>query len=358
MAGSATQKGGAQLWLGLAGTIGLALVTANCAQNTTTSSRSRSSEIGAFPQHKYGPASPRVVAEGEEVPKGGGRYMVGKPYTVAGRRYVPFEKRTGHSETGLASWYGEAFHGRKTANGEVFDRGSISAAHRTMPLPSYARVTNMSNGRSIIVRVNDRGPFHANRVIDLSQRTADALDFRRYGVARVRVDYVGAASTSGSDDRRLMASLTTDGRPAQLDGLPSGVMVASAEPTSAPVARVASVPSQASAFSREDAQNTAPFASLSQASAPAVAANARQERSSTQTETSESLPRSAPLPPGRPFDLGTMMRPQIATAAPIQTRQVPSRVASASFFAEPEPMAARFVGSDPWAGLKSSSFSR
>jgi rare lipoprotein A len=356
MAGLAMKKGKAPFWVGLTTTIGLAFITANCAQNPTTSSRSRSSEIGAFPQHKYGPASPRVVAEGDEVPKGGGRYMVGKPYTVAGRRYVPFEKRNGHSETGLASWYGEAFHGRKTANGEVFDRGSLSAAHRTMPLPSYARVTNMNNGRSIIVRVNDRGPFHANRVIDLSQRTADALDFRRYGVARVRVDYVGAASTAGSDDRRLMASLTTDGRPAQLDGLPSGVMVASAEPVTP--SRVSAVPNQASAYSRDETQAAPSFAGVSRSAIQAASAPAQQETAPGQAGSTEALPRSAPLPPGRPFDLGTMMRPQIATGAPMQARPAPARVASATFFAEPEPMAARFVGSDPWAGLKSSSFSR
>ncbi|PWB79359.1 MAG: septal ring lytic transglycosylase RlpA family lipoprotein, partial [Methylocystaceae bacterium] len=106
---------------------------------------------------KYGVApSPRVVADGEEVPRGGGSYLVGKPYQIAGKTYYPSERP--YSAVGLASWYGSDFHGRKTANGEVFDRGSISAAHPTMPLPSYARVTNLRNSRSMIVRVNDRGP--------------------------------------------------------------------------------------------------------------------------------------------------------------------------------------------------------
>ena len=106
------------------------------------------------------PASARVVEPGEPVPKGGGVYRVGKPYTVAGRTYVP-GRQSGYSAVGLASWYGDDFHGRYTANGEIFDMNAISAAHPTMPLPSYARVTNLANHRSIVVRVNDRGPLSA-----------------------------------------------------------------------------------------------------------------------------------------------------------------------------------------------------
>jgi rare lipoprotein A len=175
---------------------------------------------------KYGvSASPRVVESGEPVPKGGGTYRVGRPYTVAGRLYVPEEDRT-YSAIGLASWYGDDFHGRQTANGEVFDMTSISAAHPTLPMPSYARVTNLSNGKSLIVRVNDRGPFHANRVMDVSYRAAKLLEFERSGTARVRVEYVGRASLDGSDDRQLMATLRT-GEPAPT---PSAVMVASAKP--------------------------------------------------------------------------------------------------------------------------------
>lgn len=176
---------------------------------------------------KYGVASsPRLVDDGDPVPKGGGYYRVGKPYTVAGREYVP-EENPDYRVEGIASWYGDQFHGRLTANGEVFDKESISAAHTTMPIPSYARVTNLANKRSIIVRVNDRGPFHSDRVIDLSARTADLLAFRKNGVARVRVEYVGRASLQGSDDGRLAATLRTDGSAAPA---PSAVMVASAEP--------------------------------------------------------------------------------------------------------------------------------
>jgi rare lipoprotein A len=175
---------------------------------------------------KYGvSASPRVVQSGEAVPKGGGTFRLGKPYTVAGRTYVPEEDLNYRAE-GLASWYGDDFHGRRTANGEVFDMTSISAAHPTMPMPSYARVTNTGNGKSLIVRVNDRGPFHANRVIDLSHRAAKLLEFDGRGTARVRVEYVGRASLDGSDDRQLMATLRT-GQPAPP---PSAVMIASAKP--------------------------------------------------------------------------------------------------------------------------------
>jgi rare lipoprotein A len=175
---------------------------------------------------KYGvSASPRVVAFGEPVPKGGGTYRVGKPYVVAGRTYVPKEDR-GYRAEGLASWYGDAFHGRLTANGEVFDMASLSAAHPTMPLPSYARVTNLRNGRSLVVRVNDRGPYHGNRVIDVSNHAAKLLDFKSRGVAPVRVEYVGPAPLEGSDDRQLMATLRT-GEPAPT---PSAVRVASVRP--------------------------------------------------------------------------------------------------------------------------------
>jgi rare lipoprotein A len=166
-----------------------------------------------------------VVEEGEPVPKGGGRYSVGKPYQINGRTYHP-RVNTAYRAEGIASWYGRDFHGRLTANGEVYDMHAISAAHPTMPLPSYARVTNLENGRSMIVRVNDRGPYARNRVIDLSIATAKALDFHNRGLARVRVEYVGSAPLEGSDDQMLLATLR-EGAPAPA---PSRVMVASARP--------------------------------------------------------------------------------------------------------------------------------
>jgi rare lipoprotein A len=173
---------------------------------------------------KYGvPSSPRVVADGQPIPKGGGTYRVGKPYMVAGRNYVP-EDNPDYAAEGMASWYGDDFHGRLTANGEVFDKEAVTAAHPTLPMPSYVRVTNLRNRKSLIVRVNDRGPFHSDRVIDLSHKAADLLGFRQNGVARVKVEYVGRASLEGSDDRKLIATLR-QGEPA-----PTPVQVASAKP--------------------------------------------------------------------------------------------------------------------------------
>jgi peptidoglycan lytic transglycosylase len=191
------------------------LVLANCASSGKFASRV---------DPKYGvSSSPRVVAFGEPVPKGGGTYRVGKPYTVAGRMYVP-EEDTSYREEGMASWYGDDFHGRLTANGEVFDMASLTAAHPTLPMPCYARVTNLGNGKSVIVRVNDRGPYHGNRLIDVSNKAAELLEFKGNGVARVRVEYVARAPLEGSDDRQLMATLRT-GVPAPS---PSLVRVASA----------------------------------------------------------------------------------------------------------------------------------
>ena len=187
---------------------------------------SSSNRVAGTLDPRYGvSSSPRVVEPGQPVPKGGGNYRVGRPYIVAGRVYVPQENTSYRSE-GTASWYGEDFHGRLTANGEVYDMNSISAAHPTLPMPCYVRVTNLANRRSLIVRINDRGPYHGNREIDLSGKAAELLGFGDRGLARVRVEYVGTAPLEGSDDRRLMATLR-EGEPAPP---PSGVMIASSRP--------------------------------------------------------------------------------------------------------------------------------
>ena len=164
------------------------------------------------PDPKYGvSASPRVVA-GREVAKGGGDYKVGRPYKVAGRWYVPREAPS-YDRTGIASWYGSAFHGRRTANGEVFDMGALTAGHPTLPLPSYAYVTNLQNGRTIMVRVNDRGPYVNDRIIDLSWRSAKELGYAGHGLARVRVRYAGPAPLDGSDatERQYLAAQSWHG---------------------------------------------------------------------------------------------------------------------------------------------------
>jgi rare lipoprotein A (peptidoglycan hydrolase) len=127
-----------------------------------------------------------------------GVYKIGKPYTVAGKTYVPAEDPN-YDETGIASWYGDGFHGGPTANGEVYDMHMLTAAHKTLPMPSYAYVHNPVNGRTIMVRINNRGPFKGDRIIDLSHEAARQLDFKARGLATVRVTYAGAAPLDGND---------------------------------------------------------------------------------------------------------------------------------------------------------------
>ncbi len=141
-----------------------------------------------------------------------------KPYEVEGRSYVPFVTDTALLETGLASWYGPKFHGRGTATGETFDMYAMTAAHRTMPLPSYARVRNPANGREVIVRVNDRGPFVSDRVIDLSYAAAGKLGLLR-GVAPVEVQRITYASIRSGTWRGPTADRSESARTAESDPL-------------------------------------------------------------------------------------------------------------------------------------------
>ena len=187
--------------------------------------KTRSKEY--FSEAQYGvKASPRVSNLRTRLPRGGGRDQLGRPYKVAGKWYYPKEDRH-YRKVGAASWYGDAFHGRLTANGEVYDMTHLTAAHPTMPLPSYARITNLNNGSSVIVRVNDRGPYARGRIIDLSKRAAEMLDYAHGGVAKVKVEYVGRAPLDGHDDSYLTASYRPGrGMGDPSDGLASGVMVA------------------------------------------------------------------------------------------------------------------------------------
>jgi rare lipoprotein A len=148
---------------------------------------------------------PEVLQAQAEIIRGGGRYRVGAPYEIAGKLYEPQEDPT-YDRTGMASWYGASFHGRLTANGEIFDSTAISAAHPTMPLPSYVRITNLNNDRSIVVRVNDRGPYSGDRLIDVSEQTAALLGFRRRGLTQVRVEYMSRAPLAGEDKATLLAT--------------------------------------------------------------------------------------------------------------------------------------------------------
>ena len=181
---------------------------------------------GAFTEAQFGvKASPRL-STAKNPPKGGGRYLVGKPYTVAGDVYEPIENPIGYVASGSASWYGNDFHGRQTANGEIFSANAISCASPVLPLPSYVRVTNLDNGRSIVCRVNDRGPYLHGRVMDMSYRTAAILGYADKGIGNIEVAYVGPAPLDGDDTRMLLASLEA---PARLDE--RATRLAQAEPS-------------------------------------------------------------------------------------------------------------------------------
>ncbi|MBN9083159.1 MAG: septal ring lytic transglycosylase RlpA family protein [Rhizobiales bacterium] len=310
-----------------------AATIAGCAQQPSGGGVRRSATKEYFPEGRYGRASARVVGDGEVVPRGGGQYLVGRAYTIAGRRYVPREMSPGQSQVGMASWYGDAFHGRKTANGEVYDMSSVSAAHPTMPLPSYARVTNTRNGRSIIVRVNDRGPFHAGRVMDVSKRVADALDFRRAGTGQVKVDYLGPAGLGGSDDQILIATLTDDGRPASLPGMPTmapTTMIAQAEPAPTPVA-YAPPPRPAPAPVPEETPRAVTVVTTSSPRSEAA-------------QNSTPLPSTSPLPPSRPFDLGTIPGADVPIVA---TKRLQS-ASNATFFAPPSKVTSTLIKRHPF----------
>lgn len=127
-----------------------------------------------------------------------GAYKIGKPYQIQGVWYYPQEDYD-YQETGIASWYGPDFHGKYTANGEVFDQNQVTAAHRTLPMPSIVRVTNLENGRSLVVRVNDRGPFAHSRILDLSRRAAQLLGMEQQGTAKVKVEIM-------ADESRALAA--------------------------------------------------------------------------------------------------------------------------------------------------------
>ncbi len=175
----------------LTSAVSLAGCSSNTASRVSSKSMGTHNSKGESLAGFAGKGSPYFRGSGK-IPKGGGKYHVGKPYEVAGMWFKP-KAQPGYDRKGAASWYGEAFHGRKTSNGEYFDMNMLSAAHPTLPLPSYAKVTNLANGKTVVVRINDRGPFVGTRIIDLSKRTADALEFRSKGKANVRVQWIGNA---------------------------------------------------------------------------------------------------------------------------------------------------------------------
>ncbi|GLS20399.1 hypothetical protein GCM10007874_34160 [Labrys miyagiensis] len=214
----------------------LALAVLGCAALASCASNNYSHNVKAAPQvAEAAPImAPPIGAPTVATPPVRSKNGTDKPYVVGGKRYVPATGDSKYTAVGLASWYGADFHGRKTADGERFDMMGLTAAHKTMPLPSYARVTNMSNGTSIVVRVNDRGPYVHGRLIDLSSRAADLLQFKGSGVGKVKIEYVGRAPDTGGDTKMLLATLRTDGTPAPMPGAAPNTMIADATPQVAP----------------------------------------------------------------------------------------------------------------------------
>lgn len=211
--------------------IAIGLIVAGC--SSSAKKRDPFAGVGSPYYSKAGP-----------LPKGGGRYHVGKTYEVAGVSFTPKEQPS-YDKTGVASWYGPQFHRRMTSNGEWFDMNELTAAHATLPLPSYAKVTNLQNGRDVVVRINDRGPFVGTRIIDMSRRSAEVLGFKPQGMAKVRVQYIGPAPLNdqgqhlaamnrelrnGTPLRQMMAAANGD----ISGGMGSGVQIAAAEPSFEP----------------------------------------------------------------------------------------------------------------------------
>jgi len=149
------------------------------------------------------------------------QYKIGNPYQIQGQGtwYYPAEDFK-YEETGIASWYGEKFHGRKTANGEIYDMNTLTAAHRTLPMPSFVRVTNLGNGRSLILKVNDRGPFARSRIIDISRRGAQLLGFHTAGTAKVRVQIMADKSRAIAARTKSEIQLAEIGSPITVARLP------------------------------------------------------------------------------------------------------------------------------------------
>jgi len=177
-----------------------------------------------------------------QVPASAGVYKVGQPYQIDNIWYYPREQPD-YDETGIASWYGPTFYGKKTANGEIYTGDMLTAAHKTLPMPVNVRVTNLDNGKSLIVRVNDRGPFSRGRIIDLSRRAAELLDIIQSGTARVRVTYMGRSELHGAPaGPEALAGGPSAAPSGKVDSAALGILPGA---TVAPPAQVAGMPKPA-----------------------------------------------------------------------------------------------------------------
>lgn len=216
--------------------------------------------LGACSEARLAMHATKVGNDASALP---GVYKVGNPYQINGIWYYPAEDYT-YDETGIASWYGPGFHQKSTANGETFDQNDVTAAHRTLPMPSLVRVTNLDNGRVLVVRVNDRGPYAQGRILDLSRRSAQLLGFEGKGTAHVRVQvlpeesrqlaaaYAGQSANKGTQvaaaPRESVSAQSLEGAPASAP--PKTVTTASTQPakssaiTSAPLPDLKAQPVQ------------------------------------------------------------------------------------------------------------------
>ena len=168
-------------------------------------------------------------AESEDGDRPQGIYKIGNPYQIKGVWYYPAVDYT-YDETGIASWYGDPFHGRKTANGETYDMNALTAAHRTLPMPSAVRVTNLDNGRSMVLRINDRGPYARGRIIDLSRRSAQLLGLFKNGTARVRVRILADESRAIAARMTGKTVLAAADSPITVDSVPAPTVASDALP--------------------------------------------------------------------------------------------------------------------------------
>ncbi len=179
-----------------------------------------------------------------QVPPNAGVYKVGQPYQIDNVWYYPREQPD-YDETGIASWYGPTFYGKPTANGEIYDGNKLTAAHKTLPLPVNVRVTNLDNGKSLVVRVNDRGPFARGRIIDLSERAAKLLDVVQSGTARVRITYLARGDLNGAPPEETPREIAKALPAAPSGRIESATLAAVPGAKLAPATRTASLPTVA-----------------------------------------------------------------------------------------------------------------
>jgi rare lipoprotein A len=202
------------------------------------------------------------------VPPNAGVYKVGQPYQVDNVWYYPREQPD-YDETGIASWYGPTFYGHHTANGEMYNGDALTAAHKTLPLPVNVRVTNLDNGKSLIVRVNDRGPYARGRIIDLSKRAAELLDVVQTGTARVRVTYIGRADINGAPPPTTppeIASALPAAPVPKVDEAALGIVPGAAVD---PPAKIASLPQPATSIPAEMFADQQPTGKVTKVPVPA-----------------------------------------------------------------------------------------